>query len=540
MDSFELNKIVGAILGTLLFVMGVGFLAEAIYAPSAGPGPGYDLPSGEAQTAQAGAKEAPKVESIAVRLAKANVDKGKNVAKKCQSCHNFAEGAGAKVGPDLYNVVGRPIAGKEGFAYSDALKKHDPNGQADWTYQKLDEWLTNPKKFAPGTKMTFNGIDNPQDRADLIAYLHTLSTDPVPFPKPEPQPAAQSSSNGGNAGSGDQASANPADQLATLLQNASAEKGAKDVRVCQACHNFKEGAGAKIGPDLYNIVGRPIASKEGYSYSDALKKHDPDGKTVWTFQKLDEWLTKPKDFAPGTKMSFAGISDAKKRADILVYLHTLSNNPEPLPTPGGQKGTSASDQSGSSGQSGGANASGSNGGAADNAASSSSGGSTSSSDQGTQGSSDTGNAAASAQTANTSESSGSTAASGSGGADSGFSAMLASASADKGAKDIAVCKACHSFTKGGPNKVGPNLYDIVGRPIAGLDSYKYSPALQKLDPNGNTDWTYKKLDEWLTKPRDFAKGTKMTFAGISSEKKRADIIAYLHTLSDNPAPLPGQ
>ena len=187
MDSFELNKIIGAILGTLLFVMGVGFLAEAIYAPVKGAGGGYDLPEpAGGATAAATTTAAPAV-PLAELLAKADPQAGADSAKKCQSCHDFTEGGPNKTGPDLYNIVGEKIADVPGFTFSDALKAH---ASETWTYENLDKWLTSPKAFAPGTKMTFVGISDPAERANVLAYLRTLSHNPVPFPAPEAAPAA--------------------------------------------------------------------------------------------------------------------------------------------------------------------------------------------------------------------------------------------------------------------------------------------------------------------------------------------------------------
>ncbi|MDH5556546.1 MAG: cytochrome c family protein [Alphaproteobacteria bacterium] len=116
----------------------------------------------------------------------------------------------------------------------------------------------------------------------------------------------------------------------------------------------------------------------------------------------------------------------------------------------------------------------------------------------------------------------------------GVAALLAAADADAGAKVSKKCASCHSFDKGGPNKVGPNLWDIVGRPIAGGEGYKYSDALSGL----GGEWSYDKLDGFLAKPKDFAAGTKMSFAGLKSAEDRANLIAFLRGFSDSPKPLP--
>ena len=182
MDSFELNKIIGAILGTLLFVMGVGFLAEAIYHPNA-TGPGYALPEPEGGEGGNGGEETPAV-SIGTLLAAADPVQGADQAKKCGACHDLSEANANKTGPGLYDVVERVIGSHPGFAYSSIMQEHQAKGDT-WTYENLNQFLTSPKGFMPGTKMTFAGVKNDQERANIIAFLSTLSASPKPFPPPD-------------------------------------------------------------------------------------------------------------------------------------------------------------------------------------------------------------------------------------------------------------------------------------------------------------------------------------------------------------------
>ncbi len=119
-------------------------------------------------------------------------------------------------------------------------------------------------------------------------------------------------------------------------------------------------------------------------------------------------------------------------------------------------------------------------------------------------------------------------------ADNAALAMLASADAAAGKKAFKKCKACHSTEKGGKNKVGPNLWDTVGRAKASVAGYGYSGALEGL----GGEWSYKDLDGFLANPKGFAKGTKMGFRGVKKAKDRAAIIVYLRSLSDQPKPLP--
>src|SRR5688572_22882218 len=123
MDSFELNKIIGAVLGTLLFVMGVGFLAEAIYHPIEGRGPGYTLPEPEG-TEHGGPVEEVVVADIGTLIASADPVQGADQARKCQSCHTVNEGGANGQGPNLWGIVGRPIASHEGFTYSPEMTAH--------------------------------------------------------------------------------------------------------------------------------------------------------------------------------------------------------------------------------------------------------------------------------------------------------------------------------------------------------------------------------------------------------------------------------
>jgi cytochrome c len=179
METTNANKIALAVLGALLGTMALGVFSNAVFAPDRPAKPGYALAGGEAAPAAAAAAPAAPEVPLPALLAKADAAKGQNDVKTCQACHSFDKGGAAKVGPPLWGVVGRPIASVPGFAYSDALKAVG----GDWTYEKLDHWITKPAAMAAGTKMAFPGDPEAKMRADILAYLQKQSDNPVPFPQ---------------------------------------------------------------------------------------------------------------------------------------------------------------------------------------------------------------------------------------------------------------------------------------------------------------------------------------------------------------------
>ena len=180
MNEADVNRTALVGLGSILFAMLLVAFSNLVFEPGRPKVPGYALPTSAGPAAEAAAPAPAKQETpLPVLLAKADAKKGEQDAHVCTTCHNFTEGGGAKVGPDLWGVVGRPVASVAGFSYSDALKQLG----GDWTYEKLNDWIADPKAMAAGTKMAFAGEKEPQRRADILAYLQTLSGSPVPFPK---------------------------------------------------------------------------------------------------------------------------------------------------------------------------------------------------------------------------------------------------------------------------------------------------------------------------------------------------------------------
>jgi len=187
MDSFEWNKIAGAVLGTLLFVLVLNIVVGIVFEVPEPAKPGYIVAGVPAENATA--STAPVAEVLpdwGTELPKASVADGEKVAARCQQCHDLTKGGPNKIGPNLYDVVNRPRASHPGFDYSGAMKaKSDP-----WTYDELFKYLKSPQSYVPGTKMTFAGLPREQDRINLIAYLRSNADSPVPIPAPAPKAAA--------------------------------------------------------------------------------------------------------------------------------------------------------------------------------------------------------------------------------------------------------------------------------------------------------------------------------------------------------------
>jgi cytochrome c len=178
--NIETNKIAGGVFASLLFVVALNIVAGGIFAPEKPAVPGYDLPAPEETEGAGAAASAAPSEPLPVLLAKADAAKGQASARKCASCHDLAKGGPNKVGPNLYDVVGRQVASVPGFNYSAALKGKGGN----WTYEEIDAFVRNPKQHVPGTTMAFAGIGAADERANLLAHLRTLSDNPQPLPAP--------------------------------------------------------------------------------------------------------------------------------------------------------------------------------------------------------------------------------------------------------------------------------------------------------------------------------------------------------------------
>ena len=178
MDSFELNKILGAVLGTCLILLVTSFAASALFAPNKPEKPGFEIAVKEEAAGGEKAAAAAPSEPIEKLLQTASVQKGEAAAKKCGACHDFTKGGPNKVGPNLFGIVGDKIGEGRGFNFSTAMKAKG----GTWTIDDLNKFINNPKGYIPGTAMGFAGIQKDSERADVIAYLNSLSDSPQPLP----------------------------------------------------------------------------------------------------------------------------------------------------------------------------------------------------------------------------------------------------------------------------------------------------------------------------------------------------------------------
>lgn len=383
MDSFEWNKIAGAVLFALLVAMGLGMLSGMLFETHAPESPAYVIATAD-DGEEAGAEEVAEV-PFATLLASADAGAGESVARRCISCHTLDEGGRNGVGPNLWDVVMHAIGVREGYQYSEGMLAYAADA-SDWTYENLDAYLTDPQGEVPGTKMAFAGLRNAEDRADLLVYLRTLSADPVPLPEAEAavdapaeamsedmaeaateataeqemaeapateEPAAEAPAAEEQQAEEQEVAEEPvteepaAEEQETTEAPAAEEPAAEEqdvavadaaaampegdvaagesyARRCVACHTLDAGGANRVGPGLFGVFGRVIASAEDFSYSDAMQDFSEGGTKVWDAETLSAYLADPRGAVPGNKMIFPPVASEEDRANIIAYLATLA------------------------------------------------------------------------------------------------------------------------------------------------------------------------------------------------------------------------
>jgi cytochrome c len=339
MASLEMNKIAGAILAAGLVAMVSGFIADELVKPQQAT---TEAPAGAVAPAQPAGPVA--IEPVSPLLAKADVAAGQQTARQCQACHDFTKGGPNKIGPNLWGVVGSKPGEVAGYAFSDAMKQR---ASKPWTYEELNKFLAGPRSDVPGTKMTFVGLPKIQDRANVIAWLRQQSDQPLPLPSDADIAAAQKDYEQAKTGAAKPAAATAATAnaapaqtqgtetggagaapIAERLKQADPARGEQVSKKCAACHDFTKGGPNKVGPNLWGIVGSHPADVANYSFSDAMKARKDK---TWTFEELDSFLAGPRNYVPGTKMTFAGLPKPEDRADLIAWLSKQSDQPLPLP-----------------------------------------------------------------------------------------------------------------------------------------------------------------------------------------------------------------
>ena len=178
MDSFEINKIIAAVLLIALIVIGIGKISDLAFHVDKPKQSAYKIELDETTKVLSTKIQEDEKVDIAALLALGNIEHGKKVFKKCAACHLINKGADNKIGPALYGVIGRKVASKQDYKYSKAMAGYDKN----WTFEEMNGYLKKPQKYIKGTKMAFAGLRKEKDRASVILYLNQSSDKPLPLP----------------------------------------------------------------------------------------------------------------------------------------------------------------------------------------------------------------------------------------------------------------------------------------------------------------------------------------------------------------------
>lgn len=206
--------------------------------------------------------------------------KGEGVFNRCAGCHTIEEGGPNLTGPNLYGIFGRDIASVEGYPYSEKLLSMP----GVWDQNRLNRYIARPKLFVPGNHMPFAGLTSPHQRSDLIEWL---KSNPETFNSP--------------------------------VQNADIMRGSELAAPCAACHSFGKDDGNYIGPNLWGVVGRPIASADNFDYSERLMRR----KGIWTPANLKVFFAEKKEFEQGSHMAFRTLTRTEDRSSLIAWLSTL-------------------------------------------------------------------------------------------------------------------------------------------------------------------------------------------------------------------------
>jgi cytochrome c2 len=412
-----------------------------------------------AQTAEAAPAPAPQPApqpepepelTFAEALAMNDVERGREIFQTCALCHTTEDGKNG-IGPHLYGVVGRDIGSGRFYPYSNALA----NLEGDWTVDRLNEYLAGPAEYVPGVRMAYPGIPSAEERAAVISYLNSLTSDqpatssapvaeaaPAPAETAEP-PAAEAPAETAEAAPVEAAPAAepPAESAETAPAEAAPTEMAEAAPAEEAPAETAEAAPAEEAP-AETAEAAPAAEAPAETAEAAPAEAAP----------AETAEAAPAEEAPAEVAEAEPAEQAPAETEVAA-----APAPEPAPEPA----TPASDVS------------------------------------------------------------------------PDFVAAYAAVTAADGEKVFRKCQACHKVEEG-KHAVGPSLWGVVGREQASIGDFKYSDALMAL----NGTWTYKELNEYLEKPRDYAPGTRMAFAGLRDVEDRAAVIKYLNEADGSPIPAP--
>jgi cytochrome c2 len=320
--------------------------------------------------------------------------------------------------------------------------------------------------------------------------------------------------------------ADAAPDMAAIFASADASKGERVFNKCKACHALEDGANG-VGPYLYDVVGRDVGAVDGFSYSGALS----EAADVWTAENLYAFLENPAGYAPGTSMGFAGLGKSEDRANVIAYMDQADGETDIVIEAAAEAPAEDAAAEETAAEEAPAEEAAAEEAPAEEAATEEAPAEEAATEEAPAEEAATEDAPAeepateeapaqeeaATEEAATEDSAG----------ESAFAAMVASADAGNGERLYRRCQACHKL-EDGANGVGPHLYGVVGRDIAGVDGFNYSDALKGLDGA----WTLDQLSAWIENPREFAPGNRMGFAGLKDEQDRADLMAYLQTVGN--------
>ncbi|MGQ7792062.1 c-type cytochrome [Faunimonas sp. B44] len=517
MDSFELNKIAGAVLFAILVAFGISILSEIMFERHAPEEPAYVIAIAEPGEG-GGAGAAEEGPDFATLLASADPAVGERNANKCTACHTFEKGGADKVGPHLWDVVGRPIAGVEGFSYSAGMVSFSEGGAQVWDYDHLSNFLHDPRGTVPGTKMSFAGLKRDDERAAMVAYLRTLSDNPQPLPEATAAAAPE-----GEAAPAEGKAAAPAEgeQAAAPAEGATAP-AADDATAAEApaAAPAAPAPGAATAPDQPGQAGVQT-SQTGAQPSPQTSTTAPDQPGQTAAPDAQGASDAAPQGGAATVPPAVVVPDAQQTQTTTGGGMPVAPQQESAPAAGAEPAAPAAPEGAQQPQ--------------QQPAPAEQPAAPAPQQEGTAPAAPAQQQAAPAQQQAAAPAEQPAAA----GEASGMAAMVAAADIAVGERSARKCAACHSFNEGGPNKVGPNLWDRFGQPIAVHEGYNYSPAMKEFSNGGAETWTIEHLDAFLLNPKAAVPGTKMAFPGIRNDDERAALIAYMHSLSANPEPLAG-